>query len=89
MKPKEYRAALNGNSMKLALCATIDFCMTRAKNSGTVPRRNEKKYGYKMVWTSERKYITYILRGRDGTEKSACVTRVYLMKKISKGEHGT
>ena len=28
MKPNEYRAALSGNSMKLALCATTDFCMT-------------------------------------------------------------
>ena len=68
MKPKEYRAALNGNSWKMALCATIDFCMTRAKT------RNEfqsemKKYGYEMVWTPERKYITYILRSKDGTEK--------------------
>lgn len=68
MKPKEYRAALNGNSWKMALCATIDFCMARAKT------RNEfqsemKKYGYEMVWTPERKYITYILHGKDGTEK--------------------
>lgn len=68
MKPKEYRAALNGNSMKLALCATIDFCMTRAKTQAQF-REEMKKYGYEMVWTSERKYITYILRGRDGTEK--------------------
>ena len=68
MKPKEYRAALNGNSMKLALCATIDFCMTRAKTQAQF-REEMKKYGYEMVWTPERKYITYILRGRDGTEK--------------------
>ena len=68
VKPKEYRAALNGNSWKMALCATIDFCMTRAKT------RNEfqsemKKYGYEMIWTPERKYITYIFRSKDGTEK--------------------
>lgn len=68
VKPKEYRAALNGNSWKMALCATIDFCMTRAKT------RNEfqsemKKCGYEMVWTPERKYITYISRSKDGTEK--------------------
>ena len=68
MKPKEYRAALNSNSMKLALCATIDFCMTRAKTQAQF-REEMKKYGYEMVWTPERKYITYILRGRDGTEK--------------------
>ena len=68
MKPKEYRAALNGNSMKLALCATIDFCMTRAKTQAQF-REEMKKYGYEMVWTPERKYITYILRSKDGTEK--------------------
>ena len=68
MKPKEYRAALNGNSLKLALCATIDFCMTRAKTQAQF-REEMKKYGYEMVWTSERKYITYILRSKDGTEK--------------------
>ena len=28
-----------------------------------------KKLGYDMVWTPERKYITYILRGEDGKEK--------------------
>ena len=54
--------------MKLALCATIDFCMTRAKTQAQF-REEMKKYGYEMVWTPERKYITYILRGKDGTEK--------------------
>lgn len=48
MKPKEYRAALNGNSMKLALCATIDFCMTRAKTQAQF-REEMKKYGYDNV----------------------------------------
>ena len=28
-----------------------------------------KKLGYDMVWTPDRKYITYILRGEDGKEK--------------------
>ena len=35
----------------------------------TITREEMKKYGYEMVWTPERKYITYILRGKDGTEK--------------------
>lgn len=68
MKPKEYRAALNGNSLKMALCATIDFCMTRAKTQAQF-REEMKKYGYEMIWSPERKYITYILRGKNGTEK--------------------
>lgn len=42
--------------------------MTRAKTQAQF-REEMKKYGYEMVWTPERKYITYILRGRDGTEK--------------------
>ena len=68
MKPKEYRAALNGTSWKMALCATIDFCMTKAKTRNEFQSKM-KKYGYEMVWTPERKYITYILRSKDGTAK--------------------
>ena len=65
--PKEYRAALNGNSWKMALRSTIDFSMTRAG------RKEEfqslmKKYGYDMVWTPERKYITYICPTQNGKE---------------------
>ena len=36
--PKEYRAALNGNSWKMALRVAIDFCMTRAKNKDEIGR---------------------------------------------------
>lgn len=57
--PKEYRAALNGNSWKMALRVAIDFCMTRAINKDEF-QREMKKLGYDMVWTPERKYITYI-----------------------------
>lgn len=66
--PKEYRAALNGNSWKMALRSTIDFCMTRA--GGKKEFQNlMKKYGYDMVWTPERKYITYICPTSDGKER--------------------
>lgn len=65
--PKEYRAAERGNSWKMALRATIDYCMTRAKNRAEF--ENEmRKYGYDMVWTPERKYITYICHTEDGKE---------------------
>ena len=57
--PKEYRAAMNGNSWKMALRVAIDFCMTRATNKDEF-QREMKKLGYDMVWTPERKYITYI-----------------------------
>ncbi|MGM9645506.1 MAG: relaxase/mobilization nuclease domain-containing protein [Eubacteriales bacterium] len=67
LNPKEYRAALNGNSWKMALRVAIDFCMTRAKNKDEFQRKM-KKLGYDMVWTPERKYITYICQTADGKE---------------------
>ena len=66
--PKEYRAALNGNSWKIQLCVAIDHCMKKCKSKSEF-KREMKKLGYDMVWTPERKYITYILRGEDGKEK--------------------
>ena len=66
--PKEYRAALNGNSWKMALRVAIDFCMTRATNKDEF-QREMKKLGYDMVWTPERKYITYICQTADGKER--------------------
>ena len=65
--PKEYRAAMNGNSWKMALRVAIDFCMTRAKNKEEF-QREMKKLGYDMVWTPERKYITYICPTQNGKE---------------------
>lgn len=66
--PKEYRAAMNGNSWKMALRVAIDFCMTRATNKDEF-QREMKKLGYDMVWTPERKYITYICPTSDGKER--------------------
>ena len=63
--PKEYRAAMNVNSWKMALRVAIDFCMTRATNKDEF-QREMKKLGYDMVWTPERKYITYICPASDG-----------------------
>ena len=65
--PKEYRAALNGNSWKMALRVAIDFCMTRATNKDEF-QHEMKKLGYDMVWTPERKYITYICPTQNGKE---------------------
>jgi len=66
--PKEYRAAINGNSWKIQLCVAIDHCMKKCKSKSEF-KCKMKKLGYDMVWTPERKYITYILRGEDGKEK--------------------
>ena len=65
--PKEYRAAMNGNSWKMALRVAIDFCMTRATNKDEF-QREMKKLGYDMVWTPERKYITHICPTQNGKE---------------------
>ncbi len=66
--PKEYRAAMNGNSWKMALRVAIDFCMTRATNKDEFQHKM-KKLGYDMVWTPDRKYITYICPTQDGEER--------------------
>ena len=63
--PKEYRAAMNGNSWKMALRVAIDFCMSRAGSKDEFWSLM-KKYGYDMVWTPERKYITYICQTAEG-----------------------
>ena len=66
--PKEYRAAMNGNSWKMALRATIDYCMTRVMNQDEF-QTEMKKFGYEMTWTASRRNITYICRTDDGKER--------------------
>ena len=65
--PKEYRAAMSCNSWKMALRVAIDFCMTRATNKDEF-QREMKKLGYDMMWTPERKCITYICPTQNGKE---------------------
>ena len=66
--PKEYRAAERGNSWKMELRVAIDYCMTKARNKSEF-KKEMKKLGYDMIYTPERKYITYILHTEDGREK--------------------
>ena len=66
--PKEYRAAERGNSWKMELRVAIDYCMARSRSKSEF-KKEMKKLGYDMIYTSERKYITYILRTEDGQEK--------------------
>jgi len=68
MTPSEYRAAMNENSWKMALRATIDYCMTRVMNQDEF-QTEMKKFGYEMTWTASRKNITYICRTDDGKER--------------------
>lgn len=58
---------MNGNSWKMALRVAIDYCMARARNKDEF-QREMKKLGYDMVWTPERKYITYICPTQNGKE---------------------
>ena len=46
----------------------IDYCMAKAR-SKTEFKKEMKKLGYEMVYTPERKYITYILKLEDGQER--------------------
>lgn len=66
--PKEYRAAERGNSWKMELRVAIDYCMARSRSKSEF-KKKMKKLGYDMIYTPERKYITYILRTEDGQEK--------------------
>ena len=66
--PKEYRAAERGNSWKMELRVAIDYCMARSRSKSEF-KKEMKKLGYDMIYTPERKYITYILHTEDGQEK--------------------
>lgn len=54
----EYRMAMKGESWKFALMFTIDNAMKKAKTKQEFIDEM-KKNGYEVVWTDERKYITY------------------------------
>ena len=59
MSSKEYRSAVSGESYKMQLAAVIDDAMAQAKTKEDFIRLMEAE-GYGVVWTDERKYITYI-----------------------------
>lgn len=54
----EYRMAMKGESWKFALMFTIDNAMKRAKTKQEFIDEM-KRNGYEVLWTDERKYITY------------------------------
>lgn len=59
MSSKEYRSAVRGESYKMQLAAAIDDAMAAAQSKQDFIRLMEAE-GYGVVWTDERKYITYI-----------------------------
>ncbi len=54
----EYRMAMKGESWKFALMYTIDNAMKKAKTKKAFIDEM-KKNGYEVLWTDEKKYITY------------------------------
>ncbi len=54
----EYRMAMKGESWKFALMFIIDNAMKKAKTKQEFIDEMRKN-GYKVLWTDERKYITY------------------------------
>ncbi|MFR5875504.1 MAG: relaxase/mobilization nuclease domain-containing protein [Eubacterium sp.] len=54
----EYRMAMKGTSWKFALMFTIDNAMKKCKTKKEFIDEM-KKNGYQVLWTNERKYITY------------------------------
>lgn len=59
MSSREYRSAVRGESYKMRLAAVIDDAMTTAQSKENFIQLMEAE-GYGVVWTDERKYITYI-----------------------------
>lgn len=59
MSSKEYRSAVRGESYKMQLAAAIDDAMAAARSKQDFIRLMEAE-GYGVVWTDERKYITFI-----------------------------
>ena len=62
---KEYRAAIKGESWKMRLCFVIDECMKSASSKDEFIEAMRAR-GYDVVWTDERKYITYVVPGTEG-----------------------
>ncbi len=58
LSDSEYRMAMKGESWKFALMFTIDNAMKKCKTKKEFIDEM-KKNGYEVLWTDERKYITY------------------------------
>lgn len=54
----EYQVALKGKSWKMKLANAIDYSLEKRKNKSEF-FKNMNKLGYQVLWTQNRKYITY------------------------------
>lgn len=54
----EYQVALKGKSWKMKLANAIDYSLEKSKNKSEF-FKNLNKLGYQVLWTQNRKYITY------------------------------
>ena len=59
LSTREYRAAEKGDSWKFRLMSEIDNAMKKSGNKNDFFKEMNKQ-GYKVTWTKERKYITFI-----------------------------
>lgn len=58
LSPREYRAAVKGQSWKFRLMASIEDAMNNSGNKDEFIRTMNQQ-GYEITWTDERKYITF------------------------------
>ena len=58
INPREYRAAVGGESWKFQLMFHIGEAMKRSPDKESFVKEMKKR-GYSVAWTEERKYITY------------------------------
>ena len=58
LSPREYRAAVKGQSWKFRLMASIEDAMNNSGNKDEFIYTMEQQ-GYEITWTDERKYITF------------------------------
>ena len=54
----EYQVALKGKGWKMKLANAIDYSLEKSKNKSEF-FKNMNKLGYQVLWTQNRKYITY------------------------------
>ena len=60
LRPREYRAAMKGESWKMRLCAEIDEVMRYARTENEFKKLMRRR-GYGVIWEPGRKYITYVV----------------------------
>ncbi len=78
---REYRVASNGKSWKVRLMNAIDKAMQYSGNRQEF-ELEMKNLGYEMIWTEERKYITFICPGGNKCRDKKLYDEKYLKRSI-------